>query len=64
MISIFGEQTMMLNSKLKKRPRNFYESNVAGLRVFQTDSVLKQWDQQENEREWEKESEREGGIEI
>jgi hypothetical protein len=34
MISIFSEKSMILNSKAKKRPRNFYTSKVAGLCVF------------------------------
>jgi len=39
-ISIFGENPIILNSTAKKRSRNFYGANVAGLGVFQTESVL------------------------
>jgi len=38
--SIFGEKIMILHSESKKKPRNFHGSNVAGLGVFQTDSIL------------------------
>ena len=31
---------MILNSKVKKRPRNFYGANVVWLGVFETKSVL------------------------
>jgi len=30
---------MISNSKVKKRPRNFYGANVAGLVIFKTESV-------------------------
>jgi len=39
-LSIFGERTTISNSKVEKRPRNFYGANVATLGVFQTESVL------------------------
>ena len=31
---------MILNSKVKQRPSNSYAANVAGLGVFQTESVI------------------------
>jgi len=37
----FGERTMIVNPKAKKRPRNFYGANVAWLGVFQTESVIR-----------------------
>ena len=36
----FGVRTIILNSKVKKRPRNFYGANVVWLGVFETKSVL------------------------
>ena len=36
----FGERTMILNSKVKRRPSNFSGANVAGLVVFEVESIL------------------------
>jgi len=40
MMSIFGENTTISNSKVEKRPRNFYRANGDTLGDFQTESVI------------------------